>query len=484
MQKKRFLSQGIIILIALWLPTVVFSEKPEAISLLGKQLYRSALQGDLEQLQSNLNQAQTDYEQNPNDPELIIWLGRRTAYLWRYHDAIDIYSKGIATHPNYPKLYRHRGHRYISIREFDKAIADLEKAARLTENMPDEIEPDGAPNKHNIPRGTLKFNIWYHLGLAHYLKGDLENAMRAYLKCMKYSKNDDVLCATSDWLYMTYRRLGKDEEAVEILEPIHQDMEILENTSYHNRLLMYKGLKSPDELLNSENPDELSLATQGYGVGNWYLYTGKNKKAVEIFEKIIAGKYWPAFGFIAAEAELQRLSQTTTTTRIKPTVYLVRHAEKLADWPHGRIGDYQPLNSTGVARAEKLADYFKDITLSAIYSSNTTRTLHTAFPLAKKKELKIIVAEACKDTSAITAFFQELNEKFGPEDAVLLVTHSNLVPYHLMKAGLPKECEDKMGLTHPTYTSWILIEGYDHIWKIEQSSKQRVDCGGVTRIKY
>ena len=182
MQKKRFLSQGIIILIALWLPTVVFSEEPEAISLLGKQLYRSALQGDLEQLQSNLNQAQTDYEQNPNDPELIIWLGRRTAYLWRYHDAIDIYSKGIATHPNYPKLYRHRGHRYISIREFDKAIADLEKAARLTENMPDEIEPDGAPNKHNIPRGTLKFNIWYHLGLAHYLKGDLENAMGAYLK--------------------------------------------------------------------------------------------------------------------------------------------------------------------------------------------------------------------------------------------------------------------------------------------------------------
>ncbi len=138
----------------------------------------------------------------------------------------------------------------------------------------------------------------------------------------------------------------------------------------------------------------------------------------------------------------------------------------------------------GIARTEKLADYFKDLSLSAIYSSNTTRTLHTVFPLAQKKELKITVAKACKDTSAITAFFQELNEKFGPEDAVLLVTHSNLVPYHLMKAGLPKECEDEMGFTHPTHTSWILIEGYDHIWKIEQSSKHRVDCGGVTRIKY
>ncbi|MCH8871963.1 tetratricopeptide repeat protein [candidate division KSB1 bacterium] len=483
MQKKLFLSQGIIILIALHLPTVVFSEEPEAISLLGKQLYRSALQGDLEQLQSNLKKAQADYEKNPDDPERIIWLGRRTAYLWRYHDAIDIYSKGLEKHPNYPKFYRHRGHRYISVREFDKAIADLDKAARLTENMQDEIEPDGAPNKHNIPRSTLKFNLWYHLGLAHYFKGNFEKALHAYLECMKYSKNDDVLCATSDWLYMTYRRLGKNEEAAGVLEPIQENMEILENTSYHNRLLMYKGLKSPDELLNSENPDELSLATQGYGVGNWYLYTGKNKKAREIFKKLIAGKYWPAFGFIAAEAELQKPGEVSETG-IKPTVYLVRHAEKLADWPGGRIGDYQPLSSAGIARTEKLADYFKDLSLSAIYSSNTTRTLHTAFPLAQKKELKITVAEACKDTSAITAFFQELNEKFGPEDAVLLVTHSNLVPYHLMKAGLPKECEDEMGFTHPTDTSWILIEGYDHIWKIEQSSKHRVDCGGVTRIKY
>ncbi len=227
MQKKLFLSQGIIILIALHLPTVVFSEEPEAISLLGKQLYRSALQGDLEQLQSNLKQAQADYEKNPDDPERIIWLGRRTAYLWRYHDAIDIYSKGIKKHPNYPKLYRHRGHRYISIREFDKAISDFEKAARLTENLQDEIEPDGAPKKNNIPRGTLKFNIWYHLGLAHYLKGDFENALSAYFQCMKYSKNDDVLCATSDWLYMTYRRLGKNEEAAEVLEPIQENMEIL-----------------------------------------------------------------------------------------------------------------------------------------------------------------------------------------------------------------------------------------------------------------
>ncbi len=483
MQKKLCLSQRVIILIALCLPICLLSEEPEAISLLGKQLFRSALQGDFEKLRSNLKQAQADYDNNPDDPEAIIWLGRRTAYLWRYQDALEIYSKGIEKHPNNPKLYRHRGHRYISVREFDKAIADFEKAARLTENIPDEIEPDGAPNKYNLPRGTLKFNVWYHLGLAHYLKGDFENALSAYLECLNYSKNDDVLCATSDWLYMTYRRLGKDEEAEQVLEAIHENMDILENTSYHNRLLMYKGLKSADELLSSENPDALSIATQGYGVGNWYFYIGETKKAREIFEQVISGKYWPAFGYIAAEAELHRLGQESET-KIKPIVYLVRHAEKLADWPGGSLGEYQPLSAEGVERTEKLADYFENISLAAIYSSNTTRTVHTVFPLAENKELEITVADACKDTSAIAAFYQELNEKFGSEEAVLLVTHSNLIPYQLLQAGLPKECEVEMGLTHPTYTSWILIEGYDHIWKIDQSDSHKKSCAGFTRIKY
>ncbi|MFQ5822900.1 MAG: hypothetical protein ACE5JB_02470 [bacterium] len=114
------------------------------------------------ELEETLARAKTEYNQNPDDPERIIWLGRRTAYLWRYREAIEIYARGIENHPNYAKLYRHRGHRYITLREFDKAIADLEKAVILIQGVPDEIEPDGAPNKFNIPRSTSHSNIWYH----------------------------------------------------------------------------------------------------------------------------------------------------------------------------------------------------------------------------------------------------------------------------------------------------------------------------------
>ena len=51
----------------------------------------------------------------------------------------------------------------------------------------------------------------------------------------------------------------------------------------------------------------LDLATQGYGVGNWYLYNGEEDEARRIFEHVLSGDYWAAFGYIAAEAELVRM---------------------------------------------------------------------------------------------------------------------------------------------------------------------------------
>jgi tetratricopeptide (TPR) repeat protein len=198
------------------------------------------------------------------------------------------------------------------MREFSKAVADLQKAAALMPGVPLEIEPDGQPNRLNIPLSSTQFNVWYHLGLAHYLKGDFENAAMAYNQCMQVSNNDDLVCATADWMYMTLRRLGQDEEAKKILDRIHEEMNIIENDSYYLRLQMYKGLLPPNDLLkvSAENEDvDLALATQGYGVGNWYLCQGDTVRAVEIFKQVSSGKHFSSFGFIAAEAELARLKR-------------------------------------------------------------------------------------------------------------------------------------------------------------------------------
>jgi tetratricopeptide (TPR) repeat protein len=260
------------------------------------------------ELEAKLNEARERYEKEPKSVEALIWYGRRTAYLAHYKDAIFTFTEGIEQFPNDARLYRHRGHRYITLRCFDAAIADLEKAAKLIKGKPDEIEPDGLPNARNIPTSTLQSNIWYHLGLAYYLKGDFRRALSAYREAEKVSNNPDMLVATTHWLYMTLRRLGRKDEANKALAKVKDDLDIIENADYYKLIRIYKGqLKAEDVLAEiSKNADSLSNATMGYGLGNWFLYNDQRAQAEKVFRQVTSGSQWSSFGYIAAESELNR----------------------------------------------------------------------------------------------------------------------------------------------------------------------------------
>lgn len=286
------------------------SVKPVLVSLLNVPFYEPQWTAQQKaKLDSNLSVAKLNFDQEQSE-ENFIWYARRLGYLSRFDSAIAVLTEGIQKFPESYRLYRHRGHRFISLRKFNEAISDLEAAAQLMKGKPLEIEPDGQPNKLNQPLSSTQFNVWYHLGLAYYLKGDFARAEQAYLKCLGVSNNDDSITATVDWLYMTYRREGKTVEATKLLDLIHDKMTIIENDSYMNRLKMYKGSLAPEQVLNPDPKSEdydLSLATQGYGVGNWYLYNSDTAKAKTTFEQIVSGKHFSSFGFIAAEAELVRM---------------------------------------------------------------------------------------------------------------------------------------------------------------------------------
>lgn len=257
-----------------------------------------------------LEQAALEYTTKPTADNLI-WFARRKGYLGHYKDAIEVLTIGITKFPNDARLYRHRGHRYITLRCFDNAIADLEKAAKLIKGKPDEVEPDGLPNAQNIPTSTLQSNIWYHLGLAYYLKGDFKRAINAYLECLKVSKNPDMLAATSHWYYMTLRRMENFKEAEKVLVPIDGDFEVIENEDYLKLLRLYRGEARPEMLLEmiGDKADTLGNASLGYGLGNWFLYNRDKIRARQIFRKIVNGDQWASFGFIAAEVELARLEK-------------------------------------------------------------------------------------------------------------------------------------------------------------------------------
>lgn len=257
--------------------------------------------------ETNLRAAEKKYLADSTNDEHIIWYGRRLAYLGLYNEAINIFSKGISLHPDNARFYRHRGHRYITLRCYDHAIADLKKAVELTRDQVDEIEPDGIPNEKNIPTSSLHTNIYYHLGLAHYLKGDHRQALLAWEKCLDISDNDDMKVATLNWLNIVLRKMGRQKDAEQHLKSVSNEMEIIENRDYFDVLMMYK--TNDDQKLKEKTQDQqtLSNATLGYALATYYQLKGNNDKAKELFEKVVSGKQWSSFGFIAAETELGRM---------------------------------------------------------------------------------------------------------------------------------------------------------------------------------
>lgn len=241
---------------------------------------------------------------DPSSEEQIIWYGRRIAYLGNYALAIEIYSRGLRIHPGSAKLLRHRGHRYISLRRFDLAIDDLEQAVDLIRNQPDEIEPDGMPNPQNIPTSSLHGNIWYHLGLAHYCKGDFDQALTCYQQCLRGAKNLDSEVATRYWIYLTATRLGKPAIARATLEPVRDNWPIIENHTYHDLLLLYRSDLALGDMA-TDGSDETINSTLDYGLAHYELTHGAEQAGRDRLRKLAATGS-SAFGCIAAEADLAR----------------------------------------------------------------------------------------------------------------------------------------------------------------------------------
>lgn len=277
----------------------------EARSFLGAGLVRPDFDELTHQrLMSNLETAIKNFNADPHNPESIIWVARHTAYLWRYQDAIYILTDALQEYPDDPRLYRHRGHRYITVREIDKAIDDLTKARELIIGQPDEVEQDGAPNEANVPVSTLHFNIHYHLGVAQYINGDFDDAVDSFRNALNVSRNSDTDVSAADWLYMSLNRANRGDQATQFIQGFNTQVKVLESQSYLKRIQLYKGELHVEDLLSGSN--ELDIITQGYGVAMHHLLNGDVDETIHLLNRVIDTNYWAAFGYIAAEADLAR----------------------------------------------------------------------------------------------------------------------------------------------------------------------------------
>ena len=260
-----------------------------------------------QKLEADLAQAQKTLAANPKDAEAIIWVGRRLGYLWRFNDAIAMFSKGIAMYPDNPKFYRHRGHRYISVRQFAAAQADFEKAAQLIKGKPDEIEPDGAPNPAGQPRSTLQFNIWYHLALSHYLQGNYAKAYDAWVECMKVSnerrfdRRHERLDVDDADAPQSQGRSGESARAHHAEDGHPREPGVSPSSAD------VQGHRETGSAARYGEPGSDADRDAGLRRRQLLFREGDRAKARQVFEKIVSGAGWNAFGFIAAEADLQRM---------------------------------------------------------------------------------------------------------------------------------------------------------------------------------
>jgi tetratricopeptide (TPR) repeat protein len=292
----------------------------EAVSLLGDTLRRPPLAADARaRLEAQLDSARRALAASPASADAAVWVARRLGYLGRYQEAVAALDSAIARHPADPRLYRHRGHRLITLRQFGRAAADLERAAALVRGRPDEVEPDGQPNARGVPVGTLQSNVWYHLALARYLQGDWARAAAAAREGMRFADAPDRLVSQAYWLYLALMRQGRRGEARAVLARVPAGLDVIENGSYYGLLRLYRGDPAAAAALPAAwarplggpgaggpalaSPTDLASA---YGVAMWHELAGRAAEAAAVRRALLASGQWASFGYVAAEADAAR----------------------------------------------------------------------------------------------------------------------------------------------------------------------------------
>ena len=274
-------------LLSLTLPRLLSAQTGllEATSLTGQKLYA---QPDDESIRS----ARAKLAGGPHSATDYLALSKAEAGRRQYREAVKTDTEALAKFPEDASLLLERGHRELGLREFAAAQKDLEHAVRIDPAMLD---------------------AHYHLGLAYYFQGQFATAATHLGHARDLAKTDDSLIDCSNWLYVSFRRAGKQKEAAEVLTRITTAVHNTEpHLAFYLRLLrFYQGQMTEQQILPGK-PDagdteaELSYNTINYGVGNWHLYHGEKTAAVPFFQRVVAGEAWNSWGFVGSEVELAR----------------------------------------------------------------------------------------------------------------------------------------------------------------------------------
>lgn len=220
---------------------------------------------------------------DPRNIDKYIALGVAQAGARQYREAIETFTRGLAIAPNHAMLLRWRGHRYLSTRQMDLALADLTRGNAID---------------------TTNYGIWYHLGIVRFGRGEYDAAASCFTHAQPKAPDGGELAGSTDWLWMSLMRAGRAAEATAMLARHPDSLPVV--NAYTQRLKLYRGLIGANEVFTPADTADIQDATLSFGIGNWYLVRGDSANARLWFERSVKSGGWPGFGFIMSEIELRR----------------------------------------------------------------------------------------------------------------------------------------------------------------------------------
>ena len=209
---------------------------------------------------------------------------RTLARLTRHEDAVAACGEAVRLDPQNWEAIRDRGHYLINLNRVEAGLADMEKAAAMKQG---------------------DYQIDYHLGLAHFIRGDYAKAVPVWQACVKDAPEPANKVACYAWLYPSLHKAGRGEDAARALDEALA-IEVKPDTAYLNRLMLFKGTLSEEEAVKQMEANPLQQATVGFSIGLWHELNGRADKAREYYQKATASEARTAFGHVAATNALSR----------------------------------------------------------------------------------------------------------------------------------------------------------------------------------
>jgi tetratricopeptide (TPR) repeat protein len=290
----------------LFLPLSLLFAQNAGSLVQGSGLLGNVLEGKAD-TEGRIAKADAELKAKPMDPELLMAAGRARDAVMQYRQSIELYTKAIAFAPGDVRLYRLRGHRYLSMRKFPEAIVDLEKARALSQSS---------------------FEAAYYLGLGLYMNGAYSEAANEFARCVNMAgkpdafaktlpkgmpscaslhQNLEFLVAMADWHYRALRRAGRHDEARDLLKSIPNGQQVRDSVSNYRALMFYKGTMKEDQALDGLTGMAYSNASTGIAL--LHLLEKRTAAACKLLKKAAAEQPWSSFGVISAEVELTRASR-------------------------------------------------------------------------------------------------------------------------------------------------------------------------------